>query len=405
MKAEQRRLAQALVAVVLLCAAGAAEAQDPPPRIRSGVELVTVDVQVVDGRGRPVADLTSADFEVSIGGRRRQVVTTDLVQYASSTRTEGRGGAAPAPPAESGGPDRARRMYVIAVDEHSISVGAARAAMEAARRFIARLEPGDLVGLYAYPTGTAKVDLTTDHAEVVAALDKVTAMFQMPRSTRYNISPAEAIDIANQNRDVLAQVLKRECPADPFCVREIPLIAQSMAITFEMTVTQSLGGLRGLIAALGEIPGRKTLVLVSGGLMMTDQGGGRVNESARMAEVGALAARTNTTMYALHMDTRFQDAFAERRTNHTLFRDEAMFMSGLQLLAGAAGGTVFRLQTGSGDPAFDRVLLETSAHYLLGVEVADEDRDGNPRNIRVQVKRRGLTVRSRSSVVIPPAGG
>lgn len=183
------------------------------------------------------------------------------------------------------------------------------------------------------------------------------------------------------------------------------MTAQSMAVTLEMTVTQSLGGLRSLVAGLGEIPGRKILVVVSGGLMMTDRGMGRGNESARMLEVGRLAARTNTTLYALHLDMRFQNAFAEGRMSNTLFRDETMFMNGLQTVAGAAGGTVFRLQTGTADPAFDRVLLETSAHYLLGVEVAEADRDGKPHNIRVQVRRRGASVRSRSSVVIPPAGG
>jgi VWFA-related protein len=396
-----RWLAAAVVVGLASWGLSAGAVQDQPPRIRSGVELVTVDVQVVDGRGRPVTDLGPGDFEVTIGGRRRPVVSAELVDYGTGERRERGAAVAPAAPVDIGEAERPRRMYVIAVDEHSIRFGAARAAMEAARRFIARLEPDDLVGLYAYPTGTAQVDLTTDHAAVVSALDRVTAMFDMPR-TRYNVSPAEAIDIANQNATTLALVRKRECRGDAYCNFEIPNIAREMVIGFEMTLTQSLGGLRGLVAALGEIPGRKILVLVSGGLMMTDAGGGRVDETGRIGEIGALAARTNTTLYALHMDTKFQDAFLDQHRSLTIFRDEGMFMRGLDLLAGSAGGTVFRLQTGSGDPAFDRVLLETSAHYLLGVEAADEDRDGRPRNIRVTVPRRGTTVRSRSSVIIPP---
>jgi VWFA-related protein len=389
-----------LAAMVAVACGATGLAQDQPPRIRSGVELVTVDVQVVDGRGRPVTGLGPGDFEVSIGGRRRPVVSAQLVAYGTGEHRQPGEAPAPAVSVHPVEPDRPRRMYVIAVDEHSIRFGAARAAMEAARRFIARLEPEDLVGLYAYPTGTAQVDLTTDHAQVVSALDKVGALFEMPQS-RYNISPGEAIDIVNQDRQVLAQVQRRECRGDAYCNLEILNVVRSMVVSYEMTLTQSLGGLRGLVAALGEIPGRKILVLVSGGLMMTDRGMGRVDESGRIGEIGALAARTNTTLYALHMDTKFQDAFVDRHQSHTFFRDEGMFMRGLDILAGSAGGTVFRLQTGSGDPAFDRVLLETSVHYLLGVEVADEDRDGRPRSIRVTVNRRGTTVRSRSSVVIP----
>ena len=44
----------------------------------------------------------------------------------------------------------------------------------------------------------------------------------------------------------------------------------------------------------------------------------------------------------------------------------------------AAGGALFKVQVGSGEYAFDRVLREISAYYMLGVEPADEDRDGRP---------------------------
>ena len=134
---------------------------------------------------------------------------------------------------------------------------------------------------------------------------------------------------------------------------------------------------------------------------MSDRGVGRGDETGRMFEIGQIAARTNTTMYALHMDTRFLDAYAERKVSHTIFRDETMFSAGLERVAAAAGGTVFRIRTGSGDPAFNRVLQETSAQYLLGVDVAAEDRGKDAQIIRVKVKPKGATVRHRMSVVIP----
>lgn len=101
------------------------------------------------------------------------------------------------------------------------------------------------------------------------------------------------------------------------------------------------------------------------------------------------------------MDTRFLDAFSERRVSHTIFRDENVFAAGLERVAAAAGGTVFRIRTGSGDPAFNRVLLETSAQYLLGLNVAPEDRSDRAQIIKVKVKTKGATVRHRMSVVIP----
>ena len=71
------------------------------------------------------------------------------------------------------------------------------------------------------------------------------------------------------------------------------------------------------------------------------------------------------------------------------------------MVAGTAGGAVIRVPGTSPDVAFDRVLRETSAYYLLGVEASEEDRDGRPRQISVKVKRKGAEVRSRAEVTIP----
>ena len=53
------------------------------------------------------------------------------------------------------------------------------------------------------------------------------------------------------------------------------------------------------------------------------------------------------------------------------------------------------------EAAFDRVLRETSAHYLLGVEGSRDDTPGQVHTIRVTVKRRGAQVRSRTQFVVP----
>jgi hypothetical protein len=64
---------------------------------------------------------------------------------------------------------------------------------------------------------------------------------------------------------------------------------------------------------------------------------------------------------------------------------------------------MLRVEAGNGDHAFDRVLRETSAYYLLGVEPAFEDRDGKAHFLRVEVERRGSTVRHRTQVLVPRA--
>ena len=54
-------------------------AQQPP--FRSGIDLIAVDVQVVDAQGRPIQTLDARNFEVDIEGRRRRIVSADLLQF------------------------------------------------------------------------------------------------------------------------------------------------------------------------------------------------------------------------------------------------------------------------------------------------------------------------------------
>ena len=68
-------------------------------------------------------------------------------------------------------------------------------------------------------------------------------------------------------------------------------------------------------------------------------------------------------------------------------------------MAGKAGGALYRVEAGTGDHVFDRVLRETTAYYLLGVEPTREDRDGKVHFLSVKVRQPGATVRSRTQVV------
>jgi VWFA-related protein len=367
----------------------------------TAVDLVTVDVTVIDRNGRPVESLKAEDFEVSISGRPRRIVTIDRLRYGST--------APPEPSATAGGDGRipvtapnARRMFVLAIDEHSLQVGASRAAVNAAERFIDRLQPDDLVGLYAYPTGAAKHDLTTDHGAVKRALRSVMGLRSEPES-RFHMTVSEIIDIASGDQRALQAVFQRECRSGGCRLDEVRGEAISLAGFLEMTVTQSVGSLRGLARGLSETPGRKILVLVSGGLISTDRSSGRVNSSLEISQMGRDAAAANLDVYALHLDWSFQEALTSKGGLRTsFFRDSTLAATGLEIVAGTTAGTVIRVRGTSPDVAFDRIIRETSAYYVLGVDCADEDRDGRAHPIRVRVKQKGVEVRSRIEVTIPP---
>lgn len=376
----------------------AAQAQQPPqlprPTFETGVEVILVDAHVVDRKGQPIVDLKPEEFEVEISGRKRKVASVQFVSYAGPP-------AATTPDAAtSDAAVRPRRMYVLAVDEQSLHISNAMAAVKAAESFIDRLQPDDLVGLHAYPTGGATHDLTTDHASVRRALQKISGLYSEPAG-HFNLSVSEAIDVASGDRDVQLAVFRRECANGGCRQDEIRNEAISLAGAVELRISQSLGGLRALVRGLADVPGRKTLVMVSGGLVTTDRGGGRANVNAEIAALGREAAEANISVFALHLDWSFLEALSSRRgLRLSYFRDSNLAASGLEQVAGAAGGAVMRVHGTSPDVAFNRVLSETSAHYLLGVEAGEEERDGRAHHIRVKVTRRGAQVRSRTQVII-----
>jgi VWFA-related protein len=364
---------------------------------KTAVDLVTIEATVVDRDGSPITDLKPEDFEVWISNRSRPVVTLARRIHGTNAIAAGAPPAAARPQTTE---PAGRRMYVLAVDEHSLQAGSALAAVNAAERFIDKLQPDDLVAVYAYPTGAAQHDLTTDHAAAKRMLRNIMGLRIEPQS-RFHLSVSEVIDIASGDAQVLRSVFDRECRGGGCRSDEIRGEAISLTGFLEMTVTQSVGALRGLVRGLGDIPGRKVLVLVSGGLISTDRGSGRANAMAEVSQLGRDAAAANLDVMALHLDWSFQEALASRSgLRISYFRDSNLAATGLEILAGTAGGTVVRVRGTAPEVAFDRVLRETSAYYVLGVGVGEDERDGRPRPIRVRVKRRGAEVRSRSEVVI-----
>jgi len=409
----------AAIATFAMSGVAGRAAQDGPITFRSSVDLVAVDVQVVDPQGMPVTNLSPEQFEVSIDRQPRRVVSVEFIEHVPpsvvSTRTRVRGplarnflpGEAPTGPA---------RLFMIAVDVLSFSASASRGAMAAARHFVAGLEPHDLVGVYAYPLGP-KLNPTTDHAEVDAALSEIIGQRQLPYS-RFNLTPAEVIDITAEmsrmatpiqtfedTEETVAEVAVRECGRNSRCSSAVRAEATALANYYEAKATQGLNSLALLIDAMGAYPGRKTVILISAGMATSDRPGGRPDVTNQARRLGRAAAAGNTTLYLLHVDNSYIDAFSAEVSQYDIKemdRESSMVARWLNEFSGASGAALLPVLVGSGGTAFDRVLRETSAFYLLGVEPEASDRTGEPKVLNVKVNGLDATVRSRTLVVIPP---
>jgi len=429
----RRALAQPLAAGLALAIAVAApprvRAQAPPPAqvpppsraaqqpvFQSGVELIAVDVAVVDRNGFPVAGLGPEQFEVTLDGKPRRVVSAEFIEFAPRDAAPG----APIPARvvtpvyssnEQLGPSAPQgRLIYLAVDQGSFKPIGARGAMEAARRFIDRLQPEDRIGLVAFPSPLQAVEASRDHEAVRAATAKIIGSAQPFRigGIDKNVSLSEAIDIHAGDALTTQKVFARECGSmgsssnRTACENDVRNTAISIGRNAEYQATRSLAGIEAVVRGLAKIRERKTLVLVSGGLPVADRSGIDLQLTSAAAGLGREAAAANLNFFVLHIDAGFIDAFSaeERTISDTLFRDLGMMSSGLETIAGASGGSLARVVAGA-DFAFDKILRETTAAYLVGVEPLEGDRDGKTHRINVKVKVSGAEVRSRREVMLP----
>lgn len=375
------------------------------PVFKASVDLLRVDVQVVADDGRPVPSLVLDDFAVAIDGRPARVVSAELVQYSPSTdRLD-----ATVPIRTPGHVPEDSRVYVIAVDQPSFSTAAIMPIRRALQQFVNQLRPEDMVGLFEFPFREPLLDVTHDHALVVRGFNRIVGQLE-PGIGVFNLSPSEIIDITAHDDDALARAVRRECdPTDTSCPDAVRQEASAVAGFLEADAQMRLSALSNLMRGLARFPGRKNVLLVSGGMVSSTRVAGRPDVSVIMGRVGDEAAAADAALYVLHWDNTFLDAYsaANRPSRNPADRFESMFADrhaigqGLEMIAGKAGGALLRVEAGTGESAFGRVLRETSAYYLLGVEPTDGDRDGKPHFLRVNVKGRGITVRVRSKVVIP----
>ena len=379
-----------------------AATQQQPPSFRSGVELVSVDVQVVDRRGQPITGLKTEQFEVTIDGKRRQVVSAQLIDAATGLphpsnppATDGAG----APPGKQIG---AGNLYVMAIDQGSFRAVNAPAATHAVKEFIKRLNLNDYLGLVSYPQPGAVIDPTRERGPLSEAVSSIVGFTALKTRQQFQFTLSDAIDASSRDRDALQRVVERNCqPNDKFCPTQVEMEMAEAISTLEMQAVRSLDGLRGVIKMVGALEGRKTLIVVSAGIPTGDRTGGRLYMRTHAMEVGKEAAAAGMLVYTLHLNTNFLDAFSPQAgsVSQTLMRETGVYARGLDLFNGSAGGTLMEVNAGP-DFAIERLMRETSAYYLLGVQPEDADRDGRGHAINVRVNQRESNVRNRRTVVI-----
>jgi VWFA-related protein len=366
------------------------------PTFRTGVDLIRLDVTVVQKDGTPIEDLTVEDFEVKVDGKVRPVVTSRFLSLQRPP-LENAAGTSLSSTRDFTSNDTGMegRLFVLAIDHESLPTGAGRPLMMSVAKLLEQMGPSDQVALVAVPQPGQRIEFTRDLESVKRGLSRVTGRRQM-RVRTVRVSFDEALAYEQGNQTTMQQVLERECfyRSDEGCPNQIEVEYREVLQENRERIHATLTNLSGLADSLAGIDGPKTVIFMSGGL------GYELRSLNRYKEFARRAAEARATFYTVSVDS-FNFDTSEKASSAAFMGDVDSGRRGLETLSGLTGGGLF-LGTAKGVGIFERIGREARGLYVLGIEPEQGTPPTAPLDLRVRVKRPGLTVRSPQQVV-PPA--
>ena len=241
-----------------------------PFRLRAASNLVVVRVVVRDGQGKPVENLKKEDFRLFDRGREQSIsqfeVETSLPPSSSAAVAH-----APGPAASPLQPARSRRFLALYFDDLFTSDADLIQARDAADRSLAaNLHSEDRVAIF---TSTKMLsDFTADAQQIHDALLKLrVSRSVIPECP--DISDYQAQEIVDSGANPVSDAMQlaldeaiHQCHMTrPEALLAIPAMAQSIVDEAQILSRTSLQELEGIVQYLSQMPGQRTIVLVSPG--------------------------------------------------------------------------------------------------------------------------------------------
>jgi VWFA-related protein len=384
-------------------------------------------VVVTDRSGRVVSGLTADDFELFEGGKKQQIVFFEYVGKVKQIRLKGEAPKpeeAPLPPQGPGEADL-RRIIAFVIDDLTIRNEDLYYVRQMLGVFVEKhMEPTDLVAIVRTVGGRGLLQQFTTSKEMLSRA--ITSL--NPSSHRLNTfsdpSPDPSGQRAQPLNDAVGDVAgMSEEGAD---VNEGDTVTGD--INKMLRAYMSLGTASFVIDSMKELPGRKSLVLVSGGLPLLDvQAGTAVGDVSHFVnQLSDKATRAGVAIHTMDLQglsgqtgvARFNDTPARSmiptaaggfRTGRGNSRpgfgrgpDENMLGNnnileeqlGLKAIATNTGGIAV-MNRNSLNEGLEKIVEASDGYYLLAYTPPDSKFDGKFRKVDVKVKRAGLKVYSR----------
>jgi VWFA-related protein len=281
-------------------------AQDQEPVVRITTNLVQIDAVVTDRSGKQVTDLKPEDFEIYEDGRPREIKNVSFVLLQPATPAapaRGDATAAPAPPVQLR-PEQVRRTIALVVDDLGLSFESMYFVRKSLHKFVdEQVQPGDLVAVIRTGAGVGALQqFTTDKRLLHAAIDHI----KFNANTR---SVGAFAPVEGNTFDARSVVGPTNAADATRLTHQGETTVEGDAVKAEKQYRDqifsvgTLGALNFVVRGLRELPGRKSVVLLSDTLSLLDpQGGTDFRTLENVRRLTDLANRASTVIYT--MDAR-----------------------------------------------------------------------------------------------------
>lgn len=395
--------------VSAFCLSGFAQTPTPTPTadddvVKISTNLIQLDVTVTDKKGNVIGDLKPEEIEIYENGEKQNITNFSFIAATSETVTKKPKTDQPNVllPPQAVRPEQVRRTIALVVDDLTLSFASTEWVRQALKKFVnEQMQDGDLVAIIRTGAGIGALQqFTGDKRQLLAAIEKV----------RFNLSGTSKIGVFNPIEPTLGELSgqsEERINAERNADREINELRESVF------ASGTLGAVNYIVRGMRDLPGRKSIMLLSDGFRLFTRDENGFPQGARILDqlrrLTDLANRASVVIYTidarglvvggLTAEDNVSGLSSDQVEQRLSDRRNELFdtQEGLNYLARQTGG--FSIINNNDISGGIRRVLNDQSYYLVGYEPDDETFDAKTRRynkIVIKVKREGARVRYRS---------
>lgn len=430
------KLGSCVLATVVLVTTVAArmDGQDGPSDVKLSAGEVLLDVVVTDRKGKPVVDLRRDEVEIYENGRKQATTSFGLVRKGPRDPADigaGTGADLTVPEAFRSSLAANVNLIIILVDRTSVEQAELKQVYSSTERFIdEKLATNDLVAVYVTTSRPLLLQNFTNNKErlknamrVATTGSSVLLQEAATNGARADLGtlgqliatgsgqPAPAGDAAGARADANLETYLSATASG--------IESYFSALRDQIQARAIVNSIVAIAQTYSGVPGRKSMVLYSSGIVLNDEVRGPFDAMVSAANRANLAINT--------VSARGLDASVRRTGNEpirnvppSIESDDRMLVTegrsgmdrilesglvgndeGLARIAKDTGGVIVR-NTNDLGKGFGAIASDLRTYYALSYEPAEVVIDGSFRSIEVKVLRKDVEVRSRKGYYAVP---